>query len=90
MRLLSSSFVASSKPVFKTFYSLAPPYAILSHRWGDDEDEVSYQDLLADRKRDSSGFKKIVACCELARAANLSWVWVDTCCIDKSSSAELR
>jgi hypothetical protein len=41
-----------------------PPYAILSHRWRDDE--VSYQDSLAGRKRDGAGFSKIVRACEFA------------------------
>ena len=68
-----------------------PPYAILSHRWG--ADEVSYQDFLAGRKRDGTGDKKILACCKHAvrdrSCGPVNWVWIDTCCIDKSSSAEL-
>ncbi|KAK4455260.1 heterokaryon incompatibility protein-domain-containing protein [Podospora aff. communis PSN243] len=63
-------------------------YAILSHTWGDEE--VSFQDIQnlsrAARKR---GFRKIEETCRLARARGLGWAWVDTCCIDKSSSAEL-
>lgn len=35
------------------------------------------------------GYTKIKAFCEVARQLNLDWAWVDTCCIDKSSSAEL-
>lgn len=64
------------------------PYAILSHTWG--YDEVSYQDFrnLAEAKR-KQGFKKIMRTCELASLRDLKYVWVDTCCIDKSSSAEL-
>ncbi|KDN62001.1 hypothetical protein CSUB01_10013 [Colletotrichum sublineola] len=27
--------------------------------------------------------------CEIAKASGIEWAWVDTCCIDKSSSAEL-
>ncbi|KAI1341951.1 HET-domain-containing protein [Xylariaceae sp. FL0016] len=65
-----------------------PPYAILSHRW--EEEEVLFQDMqnieLAKKKR---GFEKIHGCCEQAKAEGWSWVWVDTCCIDKTSSAEL-
>ncbi|KAK4508238.1 hypothetical protein PRZ48_001976 [Zasmidium cellare] len=64
-----------------------PPYAILSHCWGDDE--VSLQDLAAG-SRNKAGFKKIVNVCRLAKAEyDLDWAWVDTCCIDKTSSAEL-
>lgn len=36
-----------------------------------------------------SGYKKIVGCCEQASADGYEWVWIDTCCIDKRSSAEL-
>ncbi|KAF2430770.1 HET-domain-containing protein [Tothia fuscella] len=68
-----------------------PMYAILSHTWGNAE--VSYQDLLR-RHEDSSigfksGFEKITFTCFQARKDNLKYAWIDTCCIDKSSSAEL-
>ncbi|KAL1595949.1 hypothetical protein SLS60_009639 [Paraconiothyrium brasiliense] len=67
------------------------PYAILSHRWGNDEDEVSFVDIqnseVAQRKK---GFDKIKGCCAQALRNGLEYVWVDTCCIDKSSSAELQ
>ena len=35
------------------------------------------------------GFNKIKECCRQAKDAGLSYAWVDTCCIDKTSSAEL-
>ena len=35
------------------------------------------------------GYKKIVDTCEQAEKDGYEWVWVDTCCIDKRSSAEL-
>ena len=35
------------------------------------------------------GYTKIIETCRLARDQNLGYAWVDTCCIDKSSSAEL-
>ncbi|KAF4336082.1 het domain protein [Fusarium beomiforme] len=65
-----------------------PEYAILSHTWGDGE--VSLQDW-ADRKnrRFKPGFRKIIWACTQAAKDQLSYVWVDTNCIDKSSSAEL-
>ncbi|KAI1396882.1 heterokaryon incompatibility protein-domain-containing protein [Hypoxylon fuscum] len=63
-------------------------YAILSHTW--EEDEVSFQDFsdleFAARKR---GFTKIMSIVEMARARNLKFAWIDTCCIDKTSSSEL-
>ena len=65
-------------------------YAILSHTWEKDE-EVQYQDfrsqsVLGKRKR---GWEKIRKTCELALNDSCDFAWVDTCCIDKSSSAEL-
>ncbi|KAK6069091.1 HET domain containing protein [Seiridium cupressi] len=65
-----------------------PPYAILSHTWEDGE--VLYEvisDLETARTRD--GFWKIERCCAEALNDGWEWVWIDTCCIDKSSSAEL-
>ena len=35
------------------------------------------------------GFAKISKFCERARDESLEFAWVDTCCIDKSSSTEL-
>ena len=68
-------------------------YAILSHRWT--QDEILYQDMTGSERdiqlklRDRNGFAKIRGACIQARKDGLKYVWVDTCCIDKSSSAEL-
>ncbi|EHK97193.1 putative Phthiocerol synthesis polyketide synthase type I PpsC [Glarea lozoyensis 74030] len=63
-------------------------YAILSHTW--EHEEVSFQDMIdLDKARSKAGFSKIDRTCELARSSGLKYAWVDTCCIDKSSSAEL-
>lgn len=72
-------------------------YAILSHCWGDPEDEVHYtemdsltkMDLAARGKmRERGGYHKIRESCLQTRRDDLLWLWVDTCCIDKRSSAE--
>jgi len=66
----------------------APPYAILSHTWG--EGEVTFQDFACpDIAKMKRGYDKIEQTCERAKASGISHAWVDTCCIDKSSSAEL-
>ncbi|KAI0812046.1 heterokaryon incompatibility protein-domain-containing protein [Xylaria sp. FL0064] len=68
----------------------APPYAILSHTWGDEE--VSFRDWQYEPTKDigeKAGFTKIKYCCDQAVSDGLEWLWIDTCCIDKSSSAEL-
>lgn len=63
-------------------------YAILSHTW--DAEEVSFQDMqIIETARQLKGFGKIELTCRQAIADGLRWAWVDTCCIDKKSSAEL-
>lgn len=64
-----------------------PRYTILSHTW--EEDEVSFQDLHGSAAASKTGYQKIKYICEHALAHRLQYVWVDTCCIDKTSSAEL-
>lgn len=66
-----------------------PPYAILSHTWGPDEEEITFKDIKKKRGKDKSGFKKVEFCLQQAAKDGLQYCWVDTCCIDKSSSAEL-
>ncbi|KAK5654655.1 hypothetical protein OQA88_6978, partial [Cercophora sp. LCS_1] len=63
----------------------------LSHTWG--ADEATYEEInqgsraaVLDLK---SGSAKIRKCCSQAVKDGIEWVWIDTCCIDKSSSAEL-
>lgn len=65
-----------------------PPYAILSHRWADRQ-EVTLHELTSQLNRHKLGWQKIQFCCEEALKHGLEWTWVDTCCIDKTSSAEL-
>lgn len=67
-------------------------YAILSHRWGADEDEISYEDRLSSDDEALSlkkGFAKIKGFCALASSQNCRYGWVDTCCINKGDSSEL-
>ncbi|KAI1618609.1 heterokaryon incompatibility protein-domain-containing protein [Exophiala viscosa] len=65
-----------------------PKYAILSHRWG--AEEVSLQDMDTPKFLDGkAGFSKINSALWLARNKGYSYLWVDTCCIDKNSSSEL-
>ncbi|OBZ69801.1 hypothetical protein A0H81_10547 [Grifola frondosa] len=66
----------------------AEPYAILSHVWRKEEVLFHHiQDLNIAKKL--RGFPKVFGCCERARDEGYEWVWIDTCCIDKSSSSEL-
>ncbi|KAG1767799.1 heterokaryon incompatibility protein-domain-containing protein [Suillus occidentalis] len=84
------------------------PYAILSHRWLADCEEISFQDLQHTQVPPSEGshdnyaepafpsnvptkqgFAKFRGACDHAARAGLEYIWIDTCCIDKTSSAEL-
>lgn len=72
--------------------SNTPRYAILSHRWGSEAEEVSFQDMAGpdvSRATSKKGFVKIKETCIRALGHGLQYIWIDTCCIDKSSSAEL-
>ena len=66
-----------------------PPYAILSHTWGDDDEEVTFQDVQQHTGQHKAGYRKLTFCGAQAASDGLQHFWVDTCCIDKSSSAEL-
>jgi len=73
---------------FQEFYDNSrPPYVILSHRW--DSIEVSFQDFKSANNKDGAEYEKILGCCSFADKRGFAWVWIDTCCIDKTSSAEL-
>jgi hypothetical protein len=72
----------------KSFSDSVPPYVILSHCWEDEE--VVFSDLAdLEQAREKKGFAKIQKTCELAMEDGFEYAWIDTCCIDKSSSAEL-
>ena len=70
-----------------------PPYAILSHRWEDEE--VTFEDMKRGQGRQKQGYRKIDFACIQAllehsnKGTPVRHVWVDTCCINKDSSAEL-
>ncbi|KAF2194690.1 HET-domain-containing protein [Zopfia rhizophila CBS 207.26] len=66
-----------------------PQYAILSHTWGADDEEVTFKDLAEGTGKSKAGYTKIRFCGKQAANDGLQYSWVDTCCIDKSSSAEL-
>ena len=72
----------------KTFFNNIPPYAILSHCWEDEEVVFSDLDDLEEARK-KKGFAKLQKTCELAIEDGFEYAWIDTCCIDKSSSAEL-
>ncbi|KAK0641895.1 heterokaryon incompatibility protein-domain-containing protein [Cercophora newfieldiana] len=84
MRLLNSESLE-----FEEFFQNPPPYAILSHTWG--AEELSHANMLNRNAtiQARQGYAKIRGCCALARKDGYKYVWIDTICIDKTSSAEL-
>ncbi|KAN0110643.1 HET domain containing protein [Hyaloscypha variabilis] len=69
------------------FGSQIPSYSILSHCWG--TDEVTFQDINGPNWRRMRGAAKIEGASAVSRDYFLKYIWIDTCCIDKSSSSEL-
>jgi hypothetical protein len=80
-----------------------PKYAILSHTW--EEEEVTFHELDRHRPGNldlpeprlrqliydttPKGYHKIWETCFKARKHGFQYAWIDTCCINKDSSAEL-
>jgi hypothetical protein len=44
---------------------------------------------LDENVKNKLGWSKIENCCRIAETNGFDYVWIDICCIDKSSSAEL-
>lgn len=89
MRLLDTTTILLVERTPKELQKGNTPYAILSHVWG--KDEVIYRDIVdgkAHLKAEASMFK-VYKACEQARCDGYKYIWIDTCCIDKSSSSEL-
>ncbi|KAF4629091.1 hypothetical protein G7Y89_g9061 [Cudoniella acicularis] len=65
-----------------------PPYAILSHTWGNEE--VSFKDTSNYAStRTKEGWRKIFSSCRRASDDGWEYIWIDTCCIDKTDTTEL-
>ena len=112
MRLLQAVQQANGETDFSLveFIDDIPPYAILSHTWGADHEEVTFKDIYKGQGKGKSkpGYEKLMFCAQQATRDQIGYFWVpvirllffltsctncsyqiDTCCIDKSSSAEL-
>lgn len=77
MRLIKTD----TKEIIYVSTDIVPPYAILSHTWGNDGDEVTFQEmtLSPDKAKTKPGYSKIEQCCTKAREDQFDYVWVDTC-----------
>ena len=85
MRLLN----LKTRQVELFFGDFIPPYAILSHRWG--EHETSFQEIQSKKYLLTRRWPpKLEGTRKIAKVQGFNYIWVDTCCIDKTSSSELE
>ena len=82
MRLINTTTLQ-----LEEFYGTVPEYAILSHTWA--SGEVTFEEFAQCHEGAKQGYAKIAAACRQARDDGIDYCWVDTCCIAKTSSAEL-
>jgi len=56
-----------------------PRYAILSHTWGPDNEEVTFKDISKGKGKGKTkaGYKKLRFCAKQAKADGLDYFWVD-------------
>ena len=88
MRLLKVN-VDGSFSLTSVIANNIPRYAILSHTWEGNNQEVTFRDITDGLGQTKTGYGKIRFCVDQANRDGLQYVWVDSVCIDKSSSAEL-
>lgn len=72
----------------RSFLGYIPPYAILSHTWN--EEEITFE-LIAnvDVRVKLNGWTKIEESCHRAASDGWTYIWIDTCCINKADTTEL-
>jgi hypothetical protein len=72
-----------------------PFYGILSHRWGGDGEEITFEELMGGQRLPVDGgslrpgFRKLQFCQRRAAEEGLRYFWIDTCCINKRDIIEL-
>jgi hypothetical protein len=57
-----------------------PLYAILSHSWGSNHNEATFNDLENGLGKTKAGYAKIQFCRKQAKKDKIDYFWVDTCC----------
>ncbi|KAL8308511.1 hypothetical protein RB593_006707 [Gaeumannomyces tritici] len=71
-------------------YDQTPSYAILSHTWGPDNEELTFRNVKdGNANKDCVGWSKLHGCCQQAKSDDIEYAWIDTCCIDKTNLVEL-
>jgi Heterokaryon incompatibility protein (HET) len=89
MRLLSINSDGTFSQTRFANGNIPNSYVILSHTWEADDQEVTLQDINDGSGGDKAGYRKIQFCGDQAKKDGFEYFWVDSCCIDRSSSSEL-
>ena len=79
----------SREEMIRNFVAQKLKYAILSHRWSLEGEPTFQMVMEKGLDGDSPGYEKLRTFCVTAKALGCRLAWADTCCIDKTSSAEL-
>ncbi|KAI4919175.1 hypothetical protein J4E85_009432 [Alternaria conjuncta] len=87
MRLIDVKTQKLETRKLEDFTSGTLSYAILSHTWG--AEEITFDGMKTKPDKQKAGWRKIDLSCKQAKEDGYDYVWCDTCCIDKNSSAEL-
>ena len=90
MRFLNTSTLRFEEVADSSLGEEQNKYAILSHRWGAAQDEISFADI--NEAQDIShkkGLAKVKGFCDMAASLGYRYGWADTCCINKGDSSEL-
>ena len=69
-----------------------PDDVVLSHTWGAAGQELTMRDFqsgFSKQHMGKAGYVKIRFCSDQAALNSCEYVWIDTCCIDKTNSVEL-
>ncbi|MCJ1443151.1 MAG: hypothetical protein MMC23_003649 [Stictis urceolatum] len=88
MRLLSCKSDGGFELTTFNDNDVIPLYAILSHTWSEDQ-EVTYDELIAGTGKEKAGYNKLRFCGERAAQDGLKYFWMDTCCINQGDTVEL-
>ena len=87
MRLLRR--IGPGNFAFHVFNDQPPAYAILSHTWGNANDEVKLKDIEDDSASSKPGYAKLEFCAAQTAHDGLQYFWIDSCCIDQTNNVEL-
>ncbi|KAJ8454213.1 hypothetical protein ONZ45_g19390 [Pleurotus djamor] len=88
-KTLKIGTIPTNPNIIRTAIEPHAQFAILSHRWEDEE--LLYADMrsLSGLAMKKKGYAKFTSFVEAAKVYGCRYVWVDTFCINKDSSAEL-